>query len=211
MLARAAALFGAFAVVIAVVALEWYAHFASAGSVRAPVSAITVPPSPVAANPLPRVYVPVVTPTQAPEWRTAAGAPAATPAAGPLVGHDALPTPDIAVRASAAPAGATVPPIVPRENPAAPPQIIAMSLSSPVARGGEVVSGTVETSSNVASVVASIAGYSSALAKVGVGRFELSQRVPKLPFFLHRTYTIQVTARNARGDSVSSSLPITIH
>lgn len=72
------------------------------------------------------------------------------------------------------------------------------------------MSGTVETSSNVASVEARIAGYSSSMRKVGVGRFSLSYRVPNLPFFLHRTYTIEVIARNTRGDAVRTSVPITI-
>ena len=85
-----------------------------------------------------------------------------------------------------------------------------MSLSTPVARGGQVVTGTVETSSNVASVEARIAGFGSSLKKVGVGRFELTYRVPYLPFFLHKTYNIEVIARNTRGDAVSSSIPITV-
>lgn len=119
------------------------------------------------------------------------------------------------VQASAVPMatlrpGSALPHRVAISNPNARPEILAMSLSSPVAYGGEVVSGTVETSSNVASVVATIAGYSSSLSKVGPGRFALSYRVPKLPFFLHHTYTIEVTARNARGDAVSSSIPITV-
>jgi hypothetical protein len=59
-------------------------------------------------------------------------------------------------------------------------------------------------------VQARIASYSSALTKIGVGYFALSYRVPNLPSFLHRTYTIEVSAQNARGDSVSSSLPITV-
>lgn len=85
-----------------------------------------------------------------------------------------------------------------------------MSLSTPVARGGQVVSGVVRTSSNVASVEARIGGFSSTLTKTGEGVFQLSQRVPNLPFFLHRTYEIQVIARNTRGDAVSSQIPITI-
>ena len=48
------------------------------------------------------------------------------------------------------------------------------------------------------------------MQKVGVGRFVLSYRVPNLPFFLHRTYTIEVTARNTRGDAATGSVPITI-
>ncbi len=90
------------------------------------------------------------------------------------------------------------------------PKIMSVSLSSPVVTGGQVVTGTVQTSANVTSVQASIAGYSSGLQKVSSGYFALSYRVPNLPFFLHRTYTIVVTAQNARGESVSSSLPITI-
>ncbi len=90
------------------------------------------------------------------------------------------------------------------------PKILSVSLSSSVAAGGQVVTGTVQTSPGVTSVQASIAGYSSALQKVSSGYFALSYRVPSLPFFLHRTYTIQVTAQNASGQSVSSSLPITI-
>jgi hypothetical protein len=112
------------------------------------------------------------------------------------------------VAATLAPRLVDVKPIV--ESPDAPPRILAMAMSTPVAHPGEVVSGTVETSSNVASVEARIAGYSSSMRKVGVGRFSLSYRVPNLPFFLHRTYTIEVIARNTRGDAVRTSVPITI-
>jgi hypothetical protein len=107
-----------------------------------------------------------------------------------------------------APAAAT--PGVIREPPNSPPRIIALSLSTPVAHGGDVVSGFVETSSNVASVEARIGGYSSSMRKIGVGKFVLTYRVPNLPFFLHRTYNIEVIARNTRGDAVSSAVPITI-
>jgi len=48
------------------------------------------------------------------------------------------------------------------------------------------------------------------MQKVGTGRFQLSYRVPNLPFFLHRTYMIQVIARNTKGQEVSSALPITV-
>jgi hypothetical protein len=92
----------------------------------------------------------------------------------------------------------------------APPRILRMSLSTPVARGGDLVSGTVETTSNVASVEARIGGYGASLKKVAAGRFELSYRVPYLPFFLHRTYNVEFIARNTRGDAVSSSIPITV-
>ncbi|MHB8363634.1 MAG: hypothetical protein ACYDEK_03570 [Vulcanimicrobiaceae bacterium] len=85
-----------------------------------------------------------------------------------------------------------------------------MSLSTSVAHPGQIVSGTVTTSSNVASVVARIVGFAEPLAKVGVGRFVLTYQVPNLPPFLRRTYTIEVTARNTAGVAVTSGIPITI-
>ena len=90
------------------------------------------------------------------------------------------------------------------------PKIISVSLNSPVVTGGQIVTGAVQTSPDVTAVQASIAGYSSGLQKVSSGYFALSYRVPNLPFFLHRTYTIVVTARNGQGESASSSLPITV-
>lgn len=134
-------------------------------------------------------------------------APSAAPAsaAPPAVRSSPSPAPSKSPVAAAS----TAPPVV-ISSPNAAPQIIAVSISSPVVTGGQMVTGTVETSSNVASVEARIAGYSSTLTKTGVGRFALSYRVPNLPFFLHRAYSIQVIARNARGDTASSSLPITV-
>lgn len=85
-----------------------------------------------------------------------------------------------------------------------------MSISSPVVHSGEVVSGTVETSTNVASVEARIGGYASPLRKVGAGRFALTYRVPYIPFFLKRTYTVLLIARNTRGEAITTSFPITV-
>ncbi|HEV2261079.1 MAG TPA: hypothetical protein VGR69_02175 [Candidatus Rubrimentiphilum sp.] len=115
-------------------------------------------------------------------------------------------------RASAtfAPVAAQVPSAVPLRPPEAPPEITALSISSPVVSGGQIVTGVVQTSSNVASVEARIGGYSASLTKVGVGRFALAYRVPDLPLFLHRTYQVEVIARNARGDAASSTIPVTV-
>ena len=142
------------------------------------------------------------------EWYSHAPQPpvAARPATSPAAVATATPSP--APSKSLAATASPVPVVI--SSPNSKPQIIAVSISSPVVSGGQVVTGTVETSSNVASVEARIAGYSSTLTKIGIGHFALSYRVPDLPFFLHRTYAIQVIARNARGDSVSSSLPITV-
>lgn len=216
-----AALAGVLIVVCLAVAWEWYVHIGAGRPVAQPVQQIaaatpaaTPTPSP---SPAAVTYVPQAVPT-APN--TASPAPAAaTPPAAPA------PTPTVAltpytvggssaisnepmVAATLAPHAVSVKPVL--EAPDAPPRILAMSISTPVAHGGDVVSGTVETSSNVASVEARIAGYSSTMQKVGVGRFALTYRVPNLPFFLHRTYTIEVIARNTRGDAVRSSVPITV-
>jgi hypothetical protein len=131
--------------------------------------------------------------------------PASTPYAG---ANQTAVADEPLVAATLAPHIVAVKPIA--EPPNAPPRILGMSLSTPVAHGGQIVSGTVETSSNVASVEARVGGYSSTMQKIGVGKFRLSYRVPRLPFFLHRTYNIEIIARNTRGDAVHTSVPITI-
>ncbi len=136
----------------------------------------------------------------APRAPTATIAPRPT-SLPPAVKQTSVPTSGPTVPASTATPAAAVP----RQ-----PKIISISLSSSVVTGGQIVTGTVRTTTDVVAVKARIAAYSSLLTKVGAGHFALSYRVPKLPFFLHRTYTIEVTASNARGESDSSSLPITV-
>jgi hypothetical protein len=137
---------------------------------------------------------------------------------GPVPLQSIAPRPPVAsatpvVRRSTAPASVHVSPTAAAPNtpsPSGSPKIVNVSLSSSVVTGGQIVTGTVATSADVTSVQARIAGYSSALTKIGAGYFALSYRVPNLPAFLHRTYTIEVIAQNAQGASASSSLPITI-
>lgn len=158
--------------------------------------------------PVPAAAAASAAPTGAPTAKPVATA-SPTPTPAPLnAGHTPMPT-QMPVEASTI-APAHVAPQTIREAPNAPPRIVAMSLSTPVAHSGETVVGTVETSSNVASVEARIAGYSSSMEKVGVGKFRMVYTVPKLPFFLHRTWSIEVIARNSRGEAVRSSIPITI-
>lgn len=136
---------------------------------------------------------------------------------GPVPLQSIAPRPPVAsatpvVRRSSAPARVQVTPSAAANTPSpnGSPKIINVSLGSSLVTGGQIVTGIVTTSPDVTSVQARIASYSSALTKIGVGYFALSYRVPNLPSFLHRTYTIEVSAQNARGDSVSSSLPITV-
>lgn len=108
------------------------------------------------------------------------------------------------------PAVTATPATVVTAAPEAPPEIIRASLSRSVASPGDVVSGTVITSSNVASVEARIVGYSQSLTKTAAGTFTLTYQVPNVPMFFRRTYSIKVIARNARGETASLELPITI-
>ncbi len=102
-------------------------------------------------------------------------------------------------------------PSIPQLAPDAAPQIVSIELPTNVVNGGDVVTGDVIASSNVASVEVRLAGYGRSMEKTGPGHFTISIAVPRLPFFLrHRTYTLIVIARNTRGDAVVQSLPITL-
>jgi hypothetical protein len=112
------------------------------------------------------------------------------------------------------PAAASVhPPIGPvMARPHDTPVIYSVNLAPQSAAAGEVVSGSVITSSNVASVVATVGGVTAGVPKVGVGRFALSYRLPSfIPLPLHGTYTIVVVARNVDGVATSRAIPMTLH
>jgi hypothetical protein len=221
-----AALATVLVVLCAVVALEWYAHVAGGNAAPQPVqqiAAASAAPSPAGsptASPPSVVYVPKTSPSPVATSAPAADSPA--PSASPSAGPSSTPAPTPTPYASASQAiveepmvAATLAPHISRVKPMrepadAPPRILSMSISTPVAHGGQVVSGTVQTTSNVASVEARVGGYSSVMQKVGVGKFIMSYKVPHLPFFLHRTYNIEVIARNSKGEAVRSSVPITI-
>jgi hypothetical protein len=94
--------------------------------------------------------------------------------------------------------------------PNAAPQILDVAVSETTVAPGDRVVGRVITSSNVASVEARIGGYAMNLVKVGVGRFELAYTVGPLPWFVHGNFTMQVTARNTRGDAATRAIPLTV-
>ncbi|MBV8345775.1 MAG: hypothetical protein JO190_12400 [Candidatus Eremiobacteraeota bacterium] len=99
---------------------------------------------------------------------------------------------------------------VPRVAPDAAPQILAIAVSETTVRPGDRVSGSVVTSSNVASVEARIGGYAMSMSKTGVGRFALTYTVAPLPWFVRGNFTLQVIARNARGDAATRAIPLTV-
>lgn len=99
---------------------------------------------------------------------------------------------------------------VPRVASDAPPQILEISISETTVRPGDRVSGSVITSSNVASVEARIGGYAMSLSKLGVGRFALAYTVAPLPWFVRGNFTLQVIARNTHGDAATRAIPLTV-
>jgi len=97
-----------------------------------------------------------------------------------------------------------------RLAPNAAPQILDVAVSETNVHPGDRVFGRVVTSSNVASVEARIGGYAVSLVKVGVGHFELTYTVGPLPWFVHGNFTMQVIARNTRGDATTRAVPLTV-
>ena len=92
--------------------------------------------------------------------------------------------------------------------PHAPPKILAIRLSTLEIHSGETVAGSVETTSNVASVEARISGWSMIVPRTRIGHFEASGQIPDLPVFLTGDYTLEVIARNA--DGVKAERDVTI-
>jgi hypothetical protein len=97
-----------------------------------------------------------------------------------------------------------------RLPPNAPPQILSVAISETTVHSGDTVSGTVLTTSNVASVEVRVASFGRGLSKAGVGRFTLTYPVGNLPFFIRGTYAMRVIARNTAGASTETSVPITV-
>jgi hypothetical protein len=95
--------------------------------------------------------------------------------------------------------------------PHAEPHIYSVKVAPAEVRPGELVVGTVTTTSNVASVVATVRGLTVTVPRVGVGRFALAYRMPDaIPPFLDGTYALTVIARNADGVAATQSVPITL-
>jgi len=88
------------------------------------------------------------------------------------------------------------------------PAIRSYELSERIVHSFDTVRGHVETSPNVGYVEARITNYAVPLTREGVGRFSLAYKVPWIPFWLHRTYTLQIVARSVDGFEVKASIPI---
>lgn len=178
---------------------------AAATSKAAPMPGGRVPAAPEAsAKPAPTgsaargkvAAAPTPTPSLAPASPASSASPTAT--ASPT----ASPTP-LVIGSAAAEA--------PRLPPDAAPHILAIEVNTSSAGPGDVVSGSVSTTSNVASVEVAIGTYGTSLTKVGVGRFVLVYKVPVIAYVLAGTYPVKVTARNTRGDADERTVWFTVH
>jgi hypothetical protein len=95
--------------------------------------------------------------------------------------------------------------------PHAKPVIYNVMVSPTTVRPGEVVVGTVTTTSNVASVVATVRGITVAVPRVGYGRFALAYRLPNVvPPTFNGTYALTVIARNVDGTAAMRSVDVTL-
>lgn len=47
------------------------------------------------------------------------------------------------------------------------------------------------------------------LVKTGVGRFALTYTA-NIPWFVHGSFTMQVIAKNTRGDTVERAIPVSV-
>lgn len=82
-------------------------------------------------------------------------------------------------------------------------------MSETTVHHGDRVSGSVATTSNVASVQARIGGYAMALTKVGVGRFALTYTV-NVPWFIRGKFDLHVIATNTNGATVERVIPLMV-
>ncbi|MGZ3499557.1 MAG: hypothetical protein ACXWNK_10730 [Vulcanimicrobiaceae bacterium] len=162
-------------------------------------------PSPV---PTPGLPTPYPLPTPAP-FPAATPAPARTlwPTPSPIPTQLPAPTPLPSASASATPLPIPTPVTLPDD---APPQIVDVHLNQNVIHSGDMVSGWVVTSTNVASVEIDIATYAFGVPRTEVGQFAMSYKAPHIPFFARGNYTARVIARNTKGDRAERDVQIAL-
>jgi hypothetical protein len=150
-------------------------------------------------------------------------APSATPQPAPIAAASAAPTsfPNPTIVPNPNPLPSASPSPIPTATPTAtptplvlpagaPPQIVDVRLNHNVIHSGDTISGTVTTSTNVASVEVRIASYSFNVPRTAFGQFALSYQAPHIPWFAHGDYTAQVIARNSQGASAERDVPIAL-
>lgn len=91
-----------------------------------------------------------------------------------------------------------------------PPRIVAMNFSSTDLQRGQTWSGTIITTTNVASVEVRTNLFSINVPRRGFGDFRFALRIYDVPPIFIRGYTVRVIARNAAGASTEEDLPLRI-
>ncbi len=134
--------------------------------------------------------------------------PSPTPLLLPAPMTSSSPTP--AAFPAASPPSAQALPTPPVLPPEAAPQILAVRVSDPVFHSGEVVSGTVITSTNVVSVEVRFAGRTAHIPPASPGVWEMAYRLPRIPFFLRGNYTAHIVAANSQGASTERDFTVAI-
>jgi outer membrane biosynthesis protein TonB len=169
-----------------------------------PLPSETPPPSPLpseapSATPMPST-TPSVTPSPTP---TPSPIPSVTPSPTPLPTPTPTPSTTPLPTATPLPTPLSLPPD-------APPQILAVQVSDPVFHGGELITGTIITSTNVAAVEIRLAGHKMRIPRTDFGIFQMSYTMPRVPFWMRKTYTAQVVAMNSAGVEAERDVTISV-
>jgi hypothetical protein len=93
---------------------------------------------------------------------------------------------------------------LPSAQPAAPnamPKILGVHLSSLRVRGGDVWSGKIATTTNVASVEVRAPSFTFNAPRIAYGQFAFDIHALFVPPIYRRIYTVAIVARNANGIS----------
>lgn len=174
------------------------------------VALLALGPSPVTAQQPPATPAPIptasVSPSPSPSPSISPSPtpmPSETPLPSPLPSGAPTPTPSI----SPLPTPLPTPLVLPDD---APPQILAVRLSDPVFHTGELVTGTIITSTNVAAVEIRLMGRSHRIPREDFGVFQMSYTIPSVPFWLRKTYTAQVVAINSTGLQAEQDVTVSL-
>ncbi len=133
--------------------------------------------------------------------------PSITPAPTPVPLPTPTPSPVPSGTPSPSPSPLPTPLVLPDD---APPQILAVQISDPVVHGGETVTGTVITSTNVAAVEIRMAGRAIRMPRTDYGVWQLTYHMPHVPFFMRGTYTAQIVAMNVAGAVAERDVAISV-
>lgn len=171
-------------------------------------AAVLFAPSAVTAQQAPPTPSPMPSET-APPSPLPSASPSVTPSPAPSTSPTPLPTAKPLPTTTPLPTATPMPtPLVLPDD--APPQILAVTVSDPVFHSGETVTGTVITSTNVAAVEIRLAGRSMRLPRSDFGVFQMSYTMPRVPFWLRKTYTAQVVALNSAGLQAERDITVSV-